>query len=156
MPPTEKRGRVHTSTVTVSITSSNLKIDDKYLKRKEDDFRIEWFSGTGKGGMHRNKSSNCCRVIHIPTGTKQERQGRKRENNKRDAFAAVNQILDQLSRDEAMGKLGKERKEQAGSGMRGDKSFTIRFQHDIVICHKNNKSMSAKRYMKGHMDDLWD
>ena len=57
--------------------------------------------------MHRNKSSNCCRVIHIPTGTKQERQGRKRENNKRDAFAAVNQILDQLSRKEALGKVVK-------------------------------------------------
>lgn len=141
--------------MTVSVVSSALKVDDKYLKRKEDDFRIEWFSGTGKGGQHRNRTKNCCRVIHIPTGTKQERQGRKRENNKRDAFAAVNQILDRLSRDEAMGKLGKERKEQAGSGMRGDKIRTYRFNDDRVTDHRTGKKAKCSKVLKGYFDLLW-
>jgi peptide chain release factor 1 len=34
----------------------------------DDQFRFEWFSGTGPGGQHRNKTQNCCRCIHEPTG----------------------------------------------------------------------------------------
>ena len=53
-----------------------------------DDYRIEWFSGTGKGGQHRNKHQNCCRVIHEPTGIKAQGTGdRSREANYRNAMA---------------------------------------------------------------------
>jgi peptide chain release factor 1 len=58
------------------------------MKILESDFRIEWFSGTGKGGQHRNKHQNCCRVIHEPTGIKAQGTGsRSREDNKRNALA---------------------------------------------------------------------
>jgi len=40
------------------------------MKVTEDQFRFEWYSGTGPGGQHRNKTENCCRCIHIPTGIK--------------------------------------------------------------------------------------
>lgn len=54
----------------------------------EDQFRFEWFSGTGKGGQHRNKHQNCCRCIHIPTGiTANGTNSRSREDNKRAAFS---------------------------------------------------------------------
>jgi peptide chain release factor 1 len=53
----------------------------------KDEFRIEWFSGTGKGGQHRNKHQNCCRVIHIETGiTANGTNGRSREQNLRAAL----------------------------------------------------------------------
>lgn len=52
-----------------------------------DDFAIDWFSGTGKGGQHRNKHQNCCRAVHVPTGIKATGQrSRSREDNKRDAI----------------------------------------------------------------------
>jgi peptide chain release factor 1 len=41
---------------------------DKELHLTKNDFRIEWFSGTGKGGQHRNKHENCCRIRHQETG----------------------------------------------------------------------------------------
>ena len=63
-----------------------------------DDFEFEWFSGTGKGGQHRNKHQNCCRVKHIPTGiTANGKSQRSREGNKRNALsvciARVNRSL---------------------------------------------------------------
>ncbi len=32
------------------------------------DFVLEWYSGEGGGGQHRNKHENCCRITHIATG----------------------------------------------------------------------------------------
>lgn len=57
------------------------------MEIKEDQFRFEWYSGTGKGGQHRNKHQNCCRCIHEPTGiTANGTSSRSREDNKRDAY----------------------------------------------------------------------
>jgi len=41
---------------------------DSELHLTKNDFRLEWFSGTGKGGQHRNKHQNCCRITHIESG----------------------------------------------------------------------------------------
>ena len=57
------------------------------MKITEDQFRFEWFSGTGKGGQHRNKHQNCCRCIHEPTGiTANGTNSRSREDNRRAAY----------------------------------------------------------------------
>ena len=58
------------------------------------DFDIEWFSGTGSGGQHRNKHQNCCRITHRETGIKASGQTeRSREENKRIAFSTIRQRL---------------------------------------------------------------
>ena len=57
------------------------------LKIEEKDFEYQWYSGTGKGGQHRNKHQNCCRCIHDPTGIVANGTGsRSREDNKRNAY----------------------------------------------------------------------
>jgi len=54
------------------------------------DFRIEWYSGTGAGGQHRNKHQNCCRITHIETGmTAVGTAARERITNQRDAFTEL-------------------------------------------------------------------
>lgn len=51
------------------------------------DFRIDWFSGTGGGGQHRNKHKNCCRITHLKTGlTTQSTKHRERPPNQKAAF----------------------------------------------------------------------
>lgn len=57
------------------------------MQASKKDFRIDWFSGTGGGGQHRNKHQNCCRITHIPTGLRaQSTTHRERPSNQRDAF----------------------------------------------------------------------
>ncbi len=58
------------------------------------DFEIQWFSGTGKGGQHRNKHQNCCRIIHKQTGLKaQGTESRERSTNQRTAFNRLAKLI---------------------------------------------------------------
>jgi len=57
-------------------------------------FRIEWFSGQGAGGQHRNKHQNCCRIIHIESGLKaQGTESRERVSNQRTAFNRLARLV---------------------------------------------------------------
>lgn len=51
------------------------------------DFDIEFFSGTGGGGQHRNKHQNCVRMRHKESGVRVTGQSNKeRQANIREAF----------------------------------------------------------------------
>lgn len=63
-------------------------MNELHLTKK--DFTIEWFSGQGAGGQHRNKHQNCCRIIHDETGFMETGQNsRSRVENQRDAFTKL-------------------------------------------------------------------
>jgi len=54
------------------------------------DFAVRWFSGTGPGGQHRNKTMNCIEITHIETGIKaQATSSRSRQTNQREAFSVL-------------------------------------------------------------------
>lgn len=54
------------------------------------DFDIEYFSGTGAGGQHRNKHQNCVRMKHPESGATATGQSSKsREANQREAFKNI-------------------------------------------------------------------
>lgn len=51
------------------------------------DFKVEWYSGSGAGGQHRNKHQNCCRITHLESGFQENgTNSRSREQNKQEAF----------------------------------------------------------------------
>lgn len=53
----------------------------------KDDFKIEWYSGSGAGGQHRNKHVNCCRISHEESGVvARGTEERSQEKNKTTAF----------------------------------------------------------------------
>ena len=65
---------------------------DLHLTKK--DFKLEWFSGSGAGGQHRNKHQNCCRITHIETGLKaQGTESRERPANQRVAFNRLVKLI---------------------------------------------------------------
>ena len=154
VPPTEKRGRVHTSTVTVSVLNQERK-QTIFDQRSKDDFEYRWFSGTGKGGQHRNKHQNCLELTHRPTGTKVSAQGRSRETNERECFTAIHVRLDEMRDGKGAHETNTVRAKQIGSGMRGDKRRTYRFQDDSIADHETGKKTSCKRFMRGDIEVLW-
>ena len=153
VPPTERKGRVHTSTVTVAIVDSesavaNASIPDAHL-------RIEWYSGTGAGGQHRNKHQNSCRITHIPSGTVVTAQTRSRQSSLAQALQTVQETVDKLVKISYNSSIASDRKQQVGSGMRGDKIRTYRFQDDVVKDHITDSTASVKKVMAGNFDLLW-
>lgn len=62
----------------------------KELHLTRADFVVEWFSGRGAGGQHRNKRANCCRIRHPATGlVATSTAHRDRPSNQRDAFSEL-------------------------------------------------------------------
>lgn len=55
-----------------------------------DDLEIDYFSGTGAGGQHRNKHQNCVRMYHPDSGVRTTGQSnRDRKSNEREAFRGL-------------------------------------------------------------------
>jgi len=64
--------------------------DIKELHYTKKDFRIDWYSGSGAGGQHRNKHQNCCRITHLESGMVENgTESRSRVDNQRVAFTRL-------------------------------------------------------------------
>lgn len=120
------------------------------------DFALRWFSGTGKGGQHRNKHQNCVEATHTPTGLKRIGQSsRSRESNLLEAMTALRADLTAREQQRAHGSANAVRKAQVGAGMRGDKRRTYRFQGDSVQDHFTGKRAKATQIMRGNIEAMW-
>lgn len=122
----------------------------------DSDLKIEWYSGTGAGGQHRNKHQNSCRITHIPTGEVATAQCRSRQNSLDMAMADIKNRIDNRVKSSYNNSIASNRKQQVGSGMRGDKIRTYRFQDDVVKDHLTDKTASVKKIMAGNFDLLWN
>lgn len=119
------------------------------------DLKIEWYSGTGKGGQHRNKHQNSCRITHIPTGIIATAQCRSRQNSYDEALSTIQERVDKQQNNQYNNTISSDRKLQVGSGMRGDKIRTYRFQDDSVQDHLTGKRATCSQIFKGNLDLLW-
>jgi len=152
VPPTERKGRVHTSTVTVAVVDP----DRPTITVCEQDLRIEWYSGTGAGGQHRNKHQNSCRITHVPTGITAKAECRSRTTSQAEAMNSIQKRVDEQLQQSYNNTIANDRKLQVGSGMRGDKIRTYRFQDDRVQDHITGKTSSVKKVLAGNFHLLWN
>lgn len=125
------------------------------IKVLDADLKIEWYSGTGAGGQYRNKHQNSCRITHIPTGIVAKAECRSRTNSLTTAMSAIQERVDTVIQNQYNREIASDRKLQVGSGMRGDKIRTYRFQDDRVLDHLTEKSASIKKVLAGNFDLLW-
>jgi peptide chain release factor 1 len=120
-----------------------------------NDLKVEWYSGTGAGGQYRNKHQNSCRITHLPTGIVAKSECRSRQNSLDEAMTEIQRRVDEKVQNQYNSNLASDRKRQVGSGMRGDKIRTYRFQDDTVQDHRTGKTAQAKKILSGNFDLLW-
>lgn len=153
MSPTEKRGRVHTSTITVAVLREPKSTE---IQLKDQDLEIRTCRGSGAGGQHRNTTDSAVQVKHKPTGILVRVESeRSQHQNKAAALVMLRAKLLVASREKTLVGHNSKRKKQVGSGMRADKRRTIALQRDQVTDHVTGKRISAKRYLRGEVEALW-
>lgn len=152
IPPTEKRGRVHSSTVTVVVLEPATEAE---VELRPEDLDENFTRGSGAGGQHRNKTSTAVHLRHVPTGLwVRVDGGRSQSINRQTALALLRARLLSERRAAADAERKATRKAQAGSGMRGDKIRTVQVQGDTVVDHRRGTRMTYRRYARGHLDEL--
>lgn len=150
VPPTEKRGRVHTSTVTVAVLDEPTTID-KALNRADVD--VYRYKGSGAGGQHRNTTESAVRCVHRPTGLEARSESERSQHVNLDmAMAVLAARVLAYERDVVMGSRANVRRQQVGSGQRGDKVRTIREQDGVVTCERTGRRSRLVDYLRGDLD----
>lgn len=142
---------MQTSTITVAVLPEPQKheyhLDDR-------DLEITTRRGSGPGGQHRNKTDSCVDIKHKPTGITVTVDGREQHRNKVIAKQILCAKLAAKERERGILQRNKDRRQQVGCGMRGDKRRTIRVGDNQVVDHILGKTVSYKDYAKGNLDKL--
>lgn len=147
IPPNEKRGRVHTSTITVAVLPEPPAAEVKLL---EKDLSWSMCRGTGSGGQKRNKTESTVVLKHLPTGIQVRCETtRSQLKNRELALLLLRARLWESEQSRLWQARDAERKQQQGSGMRGDKRRTIRCQDGQVTDHLTGRKWELKAYLRG-------
>ena len=145
--PTERKGRVHTSLITVAVLPVP---SEKEVVLKEADLDITTFCCSGNGGQHMQKNETAVRIVHKPTGLVVTCQNERSQlQNKIYAMSVIRARIQEAGDKATSKSTQKQRKEQIGYGERGGKIRTIRVKDNTVFCHATNRSKSLKEYMRG-------
>lgn len=153
IPTTEKRGRVHTSTATVSILP---KLEDIDLHINPADIEFEAFRSGGHGGQNVNKVSTAVRIKHTPTGivvtaSNERSQGQNREI----AMNLLRAKLWEIEVEKQQKEISSLKSTQVGRGMRSEKIRTYNFPQDRLTDHRINKSWhNLPKIMDGEIEEV--
>lgn len=152
VPPTEKRGRVHTSTVTVAVLDGRQQSE---VEIRHADLRWDFFASGGPGGANQNAVNTGARVTHGPTGMVAEsREHRTQGGNRKAALARLTSALRDRESAAQAATENAGRRAQVGSGQRGDKVRTYRVKDDVVTDHRSGAKARLSRVLRGDWEGL--
>lgn len=152
VPQTETQGRVHTSTVTVTVMPE---VDETIdIEIKTADLRIDTFRSSGSGGQSVNTTDSAVRITHLPSGIVVSCQDGKSQLGNKDLAMKVlksrlyeAELKKQKEAESSFRKL-------AGSGARSEKIRTYNYPQDRVTDHRISFSTSLKSIVDGKLDSI--
>ena len=153
IPSTEKRGRIHTSTATVSVLPELEDIDQHI---NPDDIEFEAFRSGGHGGQNVNKVSTAVRLKHKPTGIVVTAQTERfQAQNREIAMNLLRSKLWEMEIEKQNKEISSLKSTQVGRGMRAEKIRAYNFPQDRLTDHRINKSWhNLPSLLDGELDDV--
>lgn len=153
IPTTEKRGRVHTSTATVSVLPE---LEDIDLHINPDDIEFSAFRAGGHGGQNVNKVSTAVRLIHKPTGIVVTCQTQRfQAQNREIALEMLRAKLWEIEVEKQTQEIAGLKATQVGRGMRAEKIRTYNFPQDRLTDHRINRNWSnLESIMEGNLEKV--
>ena len=140
VPATEKRGRIHTSTATISVLPE---LEDIDLHISPDDIEFAAFRAGGHGGQNVNKVSTAVRIVHKPSGIVVTSQSERSQiQNREIAMTLLRSKLWEMEVEKQQQEIASLKSTQVGRGMRAEKIKTYNFPQDRLTDHRIHESWS--------------
>lgn len=152
VPPNSRHGEVHTSTVTVAVLAPMPGVPPL---RSSDIEETLFCKAAGPGGQNVNKTATACRLRHKPSGVVVECcTERCQKQNRETALRLLTAKVQTAAKEQHEASHAQSRREQVGSGMRGDKVRTYRVRDDRVTDHRSGKKVALAKVMRGELELL--
>jgi peptide chain release factor 1 len=155
VPVTEAKGRIHTSTATVTVLPE---ADEVEIAIDPNDLKIDVYRSTGPGGQSVNTTDSAVRITHLPTGTVVAMQDEKSQiQNRAKAMVVLRSRLLKAEQDRQAAEMSAQRRGQVGAGSRTDKIRTYNFKENRVTDHRINLTLyKLDQVLAGDLSELTD
>lgn len=156
VPVTETSGRIHTSTITVSVLPEAEETDEIIIR--QEDLEISTFRSSGPGGQNVNRTDSAVRIVHKPSGlVVASQQERSQIRNREIALRILKSRLLEIKRKEEAAAHALDKRLQIGTGERSERIRTYNFPQNRITDHRFNISAyDLPSLMEGAMDLILD